>query len=62
MKLINEEDLKAITESLSKELKYKCFRHQFQNAIRRCRLCDAKQEAKGKFEYARIIFIKVWHI
>lgn len=46
--------LNSLTES------YKCFRHQFQPKDRRCRLCDAKAEAKGNFEYARLIFIKGW--
>lgn len=34
-----------------------CFRHQLTEKTRRCRLCDALTEAKGKTEYARIIFI-----
>lgn len=41
--------------------KYKCFRHQLEPSPRRCRLCDAKQEAEGRFEYARKIFIKREH-
>lgn len=40
------------------ERDYKCFRHQFEPTNRRCRLCDAKREAKGNIEYARRIFIK----
>lgn len=35
----------------------KCFHHQLTEKTRRCRLCDALTEAKGKMEYARIIFI-----
>ena len=34
-----------------------CFRHQLTEKSLRCSLCDALTEAKGKTDYARIIFI-----
>ena len=37
---------------------YKCLRHRIYPTLSRCRLCDAKFEAKGRFEYARRIFIR----
>lgn len=51
----DEKTLRSAVETLN--AKIKCFRHQFQPTTRRCRLCDAKTEAKGRFEYARRIFV-----
>lgn len=52
---MTDEEIKKVAEMLNA---HKCFRHQFYPATRRCRLCDAKRESKGHFEYARKIFIK----
>lgn len=38
--------------------KLKCFRHQIKATKRYCRLCFAKTEAKGRFEYARILYVR----
>ena len=35
----------------------KCLRHQIYKTARYCRLCEAKKEAKGKSEYARLIYL-----
>ena len=37
--------------------KEKCLRHNFEKTACYCRLCEAKKEAKGKPEYARLIYL-----
>jgi hypothetical protein len=43
---------------MSDDAKNKCLRHRVEANDRRCRLCEAKRKARGKFEHARRIFIK----
>lgn len=38
--------------------KFKCFRHNFQAAPRRCWLCEAKFRSKGDTEKARRLYVK----
>lgn len=46
--------VELLNESVKKQI---CFRHRIYEKTRRCRLCDVLTEAKGKPEYARILFI-----
>lgn len=39
-------------------MKDKCLRYRIKLTLRLCWLCEAIKEAKGRFEYARRLFIK----
>ncbi len=53
-----QNELKEVAELLNKAVEnQKCLRHRIYEKSRRCRLCDVLKEAKGKPEYARILFI-----
>lgn len=57
---MTDEETKKIAESLNAQIRdNKCLRHQVQPTTARCRLCDAKREANGRFEFARQIYIRV---
>lgn len=57
-----QNELKKAVELLNESVKkQKCFRHRIYEKTRRCRLCDALTEAKGKIEYARKLFIGIFN-